>query len=129
VLISVFVVGIIYILSSPTASELVQACLSIVFINEIDNVAFSNLMLEFSRDFYEKQLFHFPNFLPSSVETVRMKFDRKHPTLQFRMRTLFETWSGVILFLTSVSIVVFVRYMGVAHQNLATVCEDKSNAN
>ena len=105
VFLSVLVVGITYILSSTSASELVQACLSIVFINEIDNVAFNNLMLDCSRDFFAKQLFHFQCFIPSSAQTLLMRFDRKNPTMQFRLRTLFDSWSGVILLVLSVGIV------------------------
>ena len=105
VFLAVLVVGITYILSSTSASELVQACLSIVFINEIDNVAFNNLMLDCSRDFFAKQFFHFPCFIPSSAQTLLMRFDRKNPTMQFRLRTLFDSWSGVILLVLSVGIV------------------------
>jgi hypothetical protein len=105
VFLAVLVVGITYILSSTSASELVQACLSIVFINEIDNVAFNNLMLDCSRDFFAKQLFHFQCFIPSSAQTLLMRFDRKNPTMQFRLRTLFDSWSGIILLVLSVGIV------------------------
>ena len=108
VLIAVFFVGNIYILSRSDASDLVQACVAVVFIIEIDNIAFDNLTLGCTRDFYEKQLFHFPKFLPSSAESFRLRYD--NGSLKFQLRTLFETVSAFVLLLASVITITIVRY-------------------
>jgi len=59
----VFFIGTVYILSSSSASDIVQACLSIVFINELDNIAFNHTLLDATKKLFDAQLFDVPFLL------------------------------------------------------------------
>lgn len=61
VFLSVLVVGITYLLVQDTVSNLIQASVAIVFLNDMDNLAYSAIMPDGFKDDISKQYFETPH--------------------------------------------------------------------